>query len=1163
MSQWLLLENYAGGDGYALELRPAGLEPGSNPRPFTCGAEGERFDIVLYCQEDPSDIHSRIVVEGDLQRSSEKSGQLAYSLLYAEGYLRYAASARFQLMEATNISGYSGDLLFALAVVTAALPRKEGYPSLAATGRLDDDGHVQKIQGVASKLKAALAVLPPSSLFFYPRVDDEAIDTELHMEAQQAGVELVAVENLDEAVAKLGIELGASWRGNPYRGLRVFTAEHNRIFFGRHSDVTALERKLLQRESAGNPGILILGSSGRGKSSLVQAGLLPVLEQKLIDRPIFSILWRLVQAENLSADGIASALHNSWSRIPELVSLNNSHNRLESLLSDDTMNRSAQSQTLRVDKPTGIECNGLLATLAEDLFAALPHNRRFVFVIDQMEELFSLAFSDATRHEFSAFLVQLQCLGVWVIATLRSEYFHAYQQSNLLEVFGDGYTLRRLNATALERVIRKPAELRKLRFEVRAEDGHDLALQLRDDAIKEGGNNLLPLLQFILSELYECRDREKGMLTYKAYQKIGGLKGAIGRYANEFLSNCSAKERNVLPEVLVHLIRLSEDGTRAMRQRAKIQLFSRDADQYGLVNKLVEARLLSSDNLTSRNIDGEDYGHDGSVVELAHDYLLTNWESVARVIEDYREIFDQHRKLELAARHWHEANRPKYLLLNSKEDVIKAEMIDAFVEQEGKVDTQTFLTESIRQIRRKYNKVRLVVSIIIIIIAHDMWFEGYVMGGIYTRQIDRIIASVILSLVFVLGLPQYWYGIKSRGYLFTLKYDLIIALSWLLLSVIILFFMAIYVVNDHSHFSLTDYFSVFSGIAIFILIFFCNMRAAVFRYSIFSCPIKYRILFLHDKTVGLLFGKFRKLNRSFLIILDRSVQLIGLGLTIVGISYALSAPRYYKILDKYFDGQDYSFLQYLFVVTDDYIKKNNKPNAIEILDEISRDFSVEMEKVGWMTDEKEANDFLSSFISVCNRRIKVKQYDKAINDCKNAVRIARLWAGRNTITSDDWRNNLAVSLKKTGLVRSASGDIEGALKDQTEAQKQLELALETQPANALYRKNLAVVILRIGDIHYKQGESDKALANYKTASNQLKQLLKESPDNLKYANDLLRAYGAIAFVTKEKNDLSARRETLFATESLLMTFKQSYQKKFWGNSQLEKIRSELAKAISD
>ena len=69
-----------------------------------------------------------------------------------------------------------------------------------------------------------------------------------------------------------------SWRGrSPFRGLAAFDGAHADVFFGRETMVVELRRRLQSLWQQGEPLLLLLGPSGSGKSSLVQAGLLPSL----------------------------------------------------------------------------------------------------------------------------------------------------------------------------------------------------------------------------------------------------------------------------------------------------------------------------------------------------------------------------------------------------------------------------------------------------------------------------------------------------------------------------------------------------------------------------------------------------------------------------------------------------------------------------------------------------------------------------------------------------------------------------------------------------------------------------------------------------------------------------------------------------------------------
>ncbi|MCK7579609.1 MAG: ATP-binding protein [Chromatiales bacterium] len=65
--------------------------------------------------------------------------------------------------------------------------------------------------------------------------------------------------------------------GSPYPGLRPFRDEEAGIFFGREEQVDHMLTRLETHHF-----MAVVGTSGCGKSSLVRAGLIPVLEQGLL-----------------------------------------------------------------------------------------------------------------------------------------------------------------------------------------------------------------------------------------------------------------------------------------------------------------------------------------------------------------------------------------------------------------------------------------------------------------------------------------------------------------------------------------------------------------------------------------------------------------------------------------------------------------------------------------------------------------------------------------------------------------------------------------------------------------------------------------------------------------------------------------------------------------
>jgi len=545
-------------------------------------------------------VHFRPVRNDLLFASAKEAGKLAYRVLAGEGKIRSQLWIEYEVLaEPLNVIGRSSDLLFALALISASWRVQAGeHTAIAATGVLDEEGNVRSVEHVAQKVAAAVRAAPSlgSLIVFYPAADATTVEAWRMTAELPPLVQLQPVAHLEDALAHLGYHLENVYLRNPFRGLEHFEFADHSVFFGRDREIQEVLTQLLRREKTDHPGLLIEGASGSGKSSFLRAGVLPALanvraqaedvRDALQHRPIGASVALAIWRPGPTPAGaderrLAVSIRDCWARLPEF--------------------------------PTG--CMQHVATFTDVLLCRREHwpsRQRFVWLIDQFEELFNASLDAAVLELFGHFLSELQADGVWTLASIRTDAtprLKAYE--SLRRVFGSnegGYYLGTLSGPALDDVITRPAKAADLTFEVGA-DGTPLDRRLREDAYRE--KNSLPLLQFTLNELYQ---RRSGMeLTYAAYNSFGGLAGSIATAAESVMAGDAETWRGVASRLFRSLVSVDDDG-RPMRRYAPMAELSADFEQRSLLLRLVQARLCVTDQ------------HDGNpVAAFAHDSLLSTF----------------------------------------------------------------------------------------------------------------------------------------------------------------------------------------------------------------------------------------------------------------------------------------------------------------------------------------------------------------------------------------------------------------------------------------------------------------------------------------------------------------------------------------------------------
>jgi len=392
----------------------------------------------------------------------------------------------------------------------------------------------------------------------------------------------------------------------PYPGMVPFRKEDARFFHGRDDEIQTLLTLIRHHHF-----LIVIGSSGSGKSSLVTAGLLPKLDDPRNFRP------------------------GTW----RVLSLRPGSKPVEEL-----------SRTLpgATDEPTG----AITVILAAD-----PPVQKLLVVVDQFEELFSQVRDAATREAFIGHVKALRsdprCT---LIMTMRADFYGDLMNSALWPIDkSEIIEVAALRGEALRQAIVNPAEATG----VYIEDG--LVERLLADAADEPG--ALPMLQESLVLLWSKMSGR--LLTRASYNTLGrdgrsGLAVAMATKADATLAELPPDQQKMARRIFLRLIQFGEGRPDTRRQMGvdDLRAESDAPDEFdALLQRLIDNRLLTLSSDQAR----------GLRVDIAHEMLIIGWPASREWVEIRRQAEKTRRRLVAMAEEWVRLGRGESGLLDPAE----------------------------------------------------------------------------------------------------------------------------------------------------------------------------------------------------------------------------------------------------------------------------------------------------------------------------------------------------------------------------------------------------------------------------------------------------------------------------------------------------------------
>ncbi|WP_368873346.1 nSTAND1 domain-containing NTPase [Shewanella algae] len=424
--------------------------------------------------------------------------------------------------------------------------------------------------------------------------------------------------------------------GSPFPGLKPFSADYAGVFFGRSEQINALLERIARQIKHGRGFCLLLGPSGSGKSSLINAGILPNLASPQGFHGIGLACYSILDLADVAEDQLLLELAAAM---------------LDWELDDAPVLAGYSAETLAHALEQDID--SLCAQLCQALPSQSWQKPRFGLFVDRLEVLLSSPrFSAAAREQGLALLDTLARSGaVLLLSACRNEFYPQVVASpSLMAGKGNGahFDLLPPSRQELLQMIRLPAAAAGLSWEFDPES----ALGLDELLCREAASNpdALPMLQYMLQALYLQRS-DDNQLQLAVYHRLGGLAGAIGQAAEDAIASLSSSQRAALPRVLSLLVTLREDEQSVTSRSARYSELATDAER-ALVQALVDSRLFVS------HLEDSEPGF-----SIAHEALLRRWSRARDWIDSHREGLAAKARLFHQARRWQQQQCSRDFLL--------------------------------------------------------------------------------------------------------------------------------------------------------------------------------------------------------------------------------------------------------------------------------------------------------------------------------------------------------------------------------------------------------------------------------------------------------------------------------------------------------------------
>lgn len=352
-----------------------------------------------------------------------------------------------------------------------------------------------------------------------------------------------------------------------------YTEKEASIFRGRKNESQELLDKVFRSKVSGNYTTLLIGNSGVGKTSLIRAGLFPIL---------INMGWKCIWTRPLNPDPLKNIFED----------LNNA-SMIESFGSDDIFS---------CIKNLSDNCAGTGVLISidqfEDILRSQPHER------EEIGKILRRIYSKSFRN-------------VHVLLSYRGDYepdiFSFLESASITR--SEKYSLHGFDKSVASDVLRNLF----LDNNIGIDDVLLVKILNEIDKKSEIGGIYPPFIQIVASNLINFAESNDGIMTEELYEKkVGSVENIIGAYLINLLDefgDIKSKKRINAEEILKELVK-----GKAKEQKGKDELLrylNISVDElHEMLDTLVSKRLI-------RHLGNNNY-------EIIHDYLASRVEEMIK-----------------------------------------------------------------------------------------------------------------------------------------------------------------------------------------------------------------------------------------------------------------------------------------------------------------------------------------------------------------------------------------------------------------------------------------------------------------------------------------------------------------------------------------------------